>query len=77
MTLKQIDESDEENDMGVVKKETLLEEGHHDKVDEKGSQEQHVVDKESPLKGLYTSADESDNMDEKHAAKEPIPLPHS
>jgi len=81
MTLKRIDESVfEENDMGVVKKETLLEEVHNDEIDEKKSQEQHDIEKESTFKMLYTDADENEaekDVDDKkkHAAKKPIPLP--
>ena len=78
MTLKRIDESVfEENDMGVVKKETLLEELHNDETDEKKSQEQHDMEKESTFKMLYTDAEAEKDMDDKkkHAAKKPIPLP--
>jgi len=80
MTLKQIDESVfEENDMGVVKKDTLLEEGCNDEVDvdEKKLQDEQEVAK---FKGLHTEVDENETEKDadnkkKCAAKKPIPLP--
>jgi len=78
MTLKPIDESvDEENDMGVVKKDTLLEEGHNNEVGEKESQEQLEIEKEPTYKGLHDESETNQDMDdkEKHAPKKSISLP--